>query len=171
MRTTVAAIFDIGKTNRKFFLVDETYRIVHESAEKGVEIADEDGFPSEDLTTLQEFIRRNMADAASMPAYKIKAVNVSAYGASFVHVDDSGKPVTPLYNYLKPFPEGLDDALYARYGGRDVFLARTASPPLGSLNSGLQLYRLKEQRPDVFRRIWHSYHLPQYQYFLRYFYE
>jgi sugar (pentulose or hexulose) kinase len=33
---------------------------------------------------------------------------------------------------------------------------------LGSLNSGLQLYRLKEQRPDVFRRIRHSYHLPQY---------
>ena len=162
MRTNVAAIFDIGKTNRKFFLVDDTYRIVHERSENGVEVEDEDGFPSEDLSTLQAFIRSGIAEVAGLRDFQVKAVNVSAYGASFVHVDDTGKPVTPLYNYLKPYPAGLDDALYARYGGRDEFLARTASPPLGNLNSGLQLYRLKHERPEVFKRIRHSYHLPQY---------
>ncbi len=39
---------------------------------------------------------------------------------------------------------------------------QTASPVLGNLNSGMQLYRIKEQQPALFARIRHSLHLPQY---------
>ena len=39
---------------------------------------------------------------------------------------------------------------------------QTASPVLGSLNSGMQLYRLKYERPGIFHRIRHSLHLPQF---------
>jgi sugar (pentulose or hexulose) kinase len=38
----------------------------------------------------------------------------------------------------------------------------TASPVLGSLNSGMQLYRLKEEQPRLFDRIGYALHLPQY---------
>jgi L-fuculokinase len=38
----------------------------------------------------------------------------------------------------------------------------TASPPLGNLNSGLQLYFLKHQKPEIFSKIRYSLHLPQY---------
>jgi sugar (pentulose or hexulose) kinase len=70
--------------------------------------------------------------------------------------------VTPLYNYLKPFPEGLQQQLYEKYGGEEMFSLTTASPVLGSLNSGLQLYRLKIEKPEVFNRIKYALHLPQY---------
>src|SRR5690606_20520953 len=38
----------------------------------------------------------------------------------------------------------------------------TASPFLGMLNSGLQLYWLKHERPELFRNIRHTLHFPQY---------
>ena len=38
---------------------------------------------------------------------------------------------------------------YDTYGGEEEFSFRTASPVLGSLNSGMQLYRIKYEKPDV----------------------
>ena len=51
----VIAIFDVGKTNKKLFLFDESYRIVFEKSARFAETLDEDGFPCEDLERL-EFI-------------------------------------------------------------------------------------------------------------------
>jgi sugar (pentulose or hexulose) kinase len=94
--------------------------------------------------------------------FEIKAVNISAHGASFVHLGSDGKPVAPLYNYLKPFPEALKKKFYDTYGGEEEFARITASPVLGHLNSGMQLYWLKHERPDIFQRIKHALHLPEY---------
>ena len=96
-----------------------------------------------------------------MNGFEIKAINFSAHGASFVNVDENGKPVTPLYNYLKPFPTTLQSEFYNTYGGKN-FAITTASPILGHLNSGMQLYWLKKERPDVFKKIKYALHLPEY---------
>ena len=87
-----------------------------------------------------------MVDAGKAGKFSIRAINFSAYGASFVHIDGRGKPVTPLYNYLKPYPEKLKKDLYDQYGGELSFSMITASPVLGSLNSGMQLYRIYERK-------------------------
>src|SRR5690606_26938780 len=84
----------------------------------------------------------------------------------FVYIDEAGRPLTPLYNYLKTLPEGIQERLHATYGGEHQFSLDTASPVLGSLNSGLQLLRIKETRPDVFSKIKYALHLPQYVSFL-----
>ena len=39
---------------------------------------------------------------------------------------------------------------------------QTASPVLESLNSGMQLYRLKYEKPEIFQKIKYALHLPQY---------
>src|SRR6185369_8719512 len=85
-----------------------------------------------------------------------------AYGASFVHLDEHFKSVTPLYNYLKPYPKALEEKFYQTYGGVAKVTRETASPALGSLNSGLQLYRIKHESPALYNRINYSLHLPQY---------
>jgi sugar (pentulose or hexulose) kinase len=74
--------------------------------------------------------------------------------------------VAPLYNYLKPYPDELKKQFYDIYGGEVTFSMLTASPVLGSLNSGMQLYRIKEERPELFLQIQCSLHLPQYLSFL-----
>ena len=158
----VIVIFDVGKTNKKLFLFDENYKIVFERSARFIETVDEDGFPCENLESLRLSVFDSLNEVFRLKEFQIKAVNFSAYGASFVHIGDDGKPVAPLYNYLNPYPEGLDKQLYVRYGGDEPFTLQTASPALGNLNSGLQLYRLKQEKPDIFERIKYSLHLPQY---------
>ena len=48
------------------------------------------------------------------------------------------------------------------YGGESQFSKQTASPVLGNLNSGMQLYRMKYEKPEKFKQINYALHLPQY---------
>jgi sugar (pentulose or hexulose) kinase len=158
----VIAIFDIGKTNKKLFLFDDQYKIVFELTARFEEIVDEDGDACENLEALRSFVFDSLQEIFQREEFVIKAINFSTYGASFVHLDEEGKPLTPLYNYLKKYPEDLQKQFYDNYGGERQFSYITASPVLGHLNSGLQLYWLKHCKPNVFRKIKYSLHLPQY---------
>ncbi|MFC3880328.1 FGGY-family carbohydrate kinase [Algoriphagus namhaensis] len=162
----VTAIFDIGRTNKKFFLFNEQLKEVHQSYERFEPIPDEDGFPAEALQAMSEWMLTTFLDALKLEEFEIKALNFSTHGASFVHVDELGDPATPLYDYLKPCPEELLDRFYQENGGKMNFCRSTSSPPLAMLNSGLQLYFLKYAKPEKFKNIKHSFHLPQYVSFL-----
>lgn len=158
----VIAIFDIGKTNKKFFLFTEQYKIVLEHSVQFAEISDEDGFACDDVEQLSAWVWQTLHQTMQLAQFDIRAINFSAYGASLVHIDEAGHPVTPLYSYLKPYPQELQDRFYNEYGGETKFSIETASPVLGSLNSGMQLYRLQKEYPSLFDRVKYSLHLPQY---------
>lgn len=162
----VIAIFDVGKTNKKLFLFNEQYQIVYEKTVQFTEVVDEDGDACENLASLTEWGSQSLKELMAQTSYDIRALNFSAYGASFVHIDDMGKPVTVLYNYLKTYPKALQDQFYEQFQGRLTFAKETASPVLGHLNSGLQLFWLQAQRKQVFQKIDYSLHLPQYLSFL-----
>ena len=166
MQLPVIAVFDIGKTNKKLILFDEQLKIVFEHADQFAEIEDEDGFACDDLEKLNNFVFESLHEVLSKPEFEIKGLNFTAYGASFVYIDENGKALSPLYNYLKPYPEELLEQFYSNYGGKTEFAKETASPVLGSLNSGMQLYRIKQERPDLLGRIKYALHLPQYLSFL-----
>jgi sugar (pentulose or hexulose) kinase len=156
------AIFDIGKTNKKLFLLNEGYKIVFEKCIQFEEIKDEDGDACEDVHLLAGWVQDTLKELLLIKKFTIKAINFSTYGASFVHIDEEGNVITPLYNYLKPFPKKLKADFYKKYGGEEKVSLETASPILGSLNSGMQLYRLKKEQPKVFNKIKYALHLPQY---------
>src|SRR6202158_2695583 len=134
-RVPVIAIFDVGKTNKKLFLFDEQYKIVFEQQANFHEIEDEDGEACEDLKKLIHWIKDSLHNILKHAGFDIRAINFCSYGASFVHVDKNGKPLTPLYSYLKHYPEELTEQFYQAHGGRVTFSMQTASPVLGSLNS------------------------------------
>ncbi|TDD93471.1 FGGY-family carbohydrate kinase [Flavobacterium cellulosilyticum] len=158
----VVAIFDIGKTNKKVFLFNENYQIVWEKSVVLDETVDEDGFPCENSVALKNWIADRFTELKELKEYILKAVNFSTYGASFIYVDHDGNALTPLYNYLKPYPEELLEAFYPKYKGKKKFAVKTASPLLGSLNSGMQIYRFKEEKPELFAKVKYCLHLPQY---------
>lgn len=158
----VIAIFDVGKTNKKVFLLDEHYRIVFEKTMQFAVIADEDGDACENLEAITAWVSNSLKELIALDEFEIKAINFSAYGASFVHIDGKGNPVAPLYNYLKPFPEKLKDKFFTDYGGEISVSISTAAPVTGNLNSGMQLYYLKNIHPEIFKKINYSLHLPQY---------
>jgi len=53
MKNEVTAVFDIGKTNKKFFLFDKDYQEVYREYTRFDTITDEDGYETEDLASLQ----------------------------------------------------------------------------------------------------------------------
>jgi sugar (pentulose or hexulose) kinase len=160
--TRVILIFDVGKTNKKILLFDERYKLVFEESVHLDETKDEDGFPCEDITVLTNWIESSFDKILSDTRFDVRGVNFSGYGASFVYVDEFLNPVLPLYNYLKPYPQKLQQEFYNTYGGVPEFSKRTASPVLGNLNSGMQLYRIKKEKPELFSKIKYALHLPQY---------
>lgn len=162
MATPVIAIVDVGKTNKKLFLFDQQYRIVWERSEQFAETSDDDGDPCEDLHRLTKWVLTVVQDVLTLPEFDVQALNFTTYGASFVYLDAEGRPIGHLYNYLKPFPDHLRQQFYERYGPVDRLSVETASPALDSLNSGLMLYRIKYDKPRLYRRIWYALHLPQY---------
>lgn len=162
MSQALIAILDVGKTNKKLFLFDQQYKMVWEKAYAFPETKDEDGYPCEDLERLNQWVGESCRELRQEAGNAVKAINFSAYGASFVHIGEDGRSGGPLYNYLKPYPADLQNRFYHDYGGEPTFSMLTASPVLGSLNSGMQLYRLKKQRAEWYEGIRYSLHLPQY---------
>lgn len=156
-------IFDIGKTNKKLLVFDEDFNITHQESTQFAEIEDDDGFECDDLVKLINWITEQFKIQHSKS--NIQKINFSAYGASWVHLDKNRKPLTPLYNYLKPFPKELEIQFDNQYG-LDKVTQETGSPYSGMLNSGLQLYWLKYAKPDIFKHVKYSLHLPQYLSFL-----
>jgi sugar (pentulose or hexulose) kinase len=162
MKETVTAIYDIGKTNKKLLLFNEEFRVVAESEEEFAETVDDDGFPCDDIDHIEVWVRNSLLDIVNSEKYELKAVNFTTYGATVVYLDENGKRLTPVYNYLKPMDEKISESLYKRYGGTDEFCRKTASPALGMLNSGLQPLWLKAEKPEVFNKIKYILHFPQY---------
>src|SRR5690606_6316939 len=116
-RIPVIAIFDVGKTNKKLFLFDEHYQIVFERSARFLETMDEDGDPCENLESLRLSVFDSLHEVFRREEFDIKAVNFTSYGASFVYINEAGRPIAPLYNYLKPFPADIQQQLYTDYGG------------------------------------------------------
>lgn len=136
----VIAVFDIGKTNKKFLC--------------------------DDIENLERWIKNCLSSAIQEKKFSVKAVNFTTYGASLMYVDKAGKRLTPVYNYLKPMPDGILDGFYDKYGGLSEFSRKTTSPAMGMLNSGLQALWLKKARQDLFQKVDSILHFPQYLSFL-----
>lgn len=166
MRTKVTAVFDIGKTNKKFFLFDSNFLEVYREYTSFDEIVDEDGFPTENLEALEEWAKEVFDRMLDSDLFEIKALNFSCYGASMVHIDENGNPLMPLVNYLKPISDEVSNAFYDSYGPENELSRITGSPKLAMLNSGMQLFWLKKKKSEVFKKIKYSLHLPQYMSYL-----
>lgn len=162
MTLKVTAVFDIGKTNKKFFLFDKNFKEVYKEYIQFDEITDEDGYPTENLPQLQKWLKSVFNKILDSNDYDVEAINFSSYGASLVHLDENGIPLTPLYNYTKPLDKSIVNNFIKRYGPREDFLKTTGCSDLTMLNSGLQLYWLKYNKSEVFKKVKLSLHLPQY---------
>ncbi len=162
MQTPVTAIFDIGKTNKKLLLFNEQYELVFEHEEKFKETMDDDGFPCDDLDRIETWMKSTIDELSRSTDFDLKAVNFTTYGASVVYLDPDGKRVGPLYNYLKTIPDAIPPEIYEKYGGEAEFCRRTASPAMGMINAGLQVYWFKKTKPELFAQVNHVLNFPQY---------
>ena len=162
--TSVIAVFDIGKTNKKILLFDQNMQVVFQHEECFPTITDEDGVECDDIELMGKWIKTTIEKLVQDKEFNLLGVNFSTYGATLMYLDADGKRLTPVYNYLKPMPDGLIASLYEKWGGIEEFSRCTASPAFtdNMLNSGLQALWLKKCRPEVFTKVKNVLHFPQY---------
>lgn len=127
----VTAVFDIGKTNKKFFLFDEDYSVIQKQQTTFDQTEDEDGDPCENLKLLEYWVENKLRDALQDKQVQIKSLNFSTHGASFVHLNEEGDVATPLYNYLKPHPEELFNTFSISTGAKKNFACKPLHPRWG----------------------------------------
>ncbi|WP_191968007.1 FGGY-family carbohydrate kinase [Rhizosphaericola mali] len=162
----VVAILDVGKTNKKLFLFDKQYQIVYQQKLTFAQKIDEDGYECEDLSAIEEFLFKTLRELIDSGKYDIRAINFSTYGASLVHIGVDGRPVVDMFNYLKPYPDGLLEKMFSNEKEQTQFELETCCPIQGNLNSGLQLFRICHQRKEIFSKTITTLHFPQYFSFL-----
>lgn len=158
----VIAIFDIGKTNKKILLFDENFEVVYKTSTRFDEIVDDDNYPCDDIEAIENWIQNEIKKVQQQGDYSIKAINFSTHGATVVYLDKDGNRITPLYNYLKPLDHVDFSGFYDDFGGVNDFSRQTASPAYGMLNSGLQMYWLKNYKPHYWNKVNAILHYPQY---------
>ncbi len=158
----VIAVLDIGKTNKKILLFDESFQVVFQKYRQFDEVKDDDGFPCDDLDAIEDWILSEIKNIQAEGNYSIKAINFSTHGASLVYLDEKGKRSAPLYNYLKPLESSDYSFIYDAHGGVEEFSRKTASPAYGMLNTGMQMVWLKNKKPDVWGKVKSIVHYPQY---------
>ncbi|MBI9038840.1 MAG: hypothetical protein JEY97_11955 [Bacteroidales bacterium] len=158
----VIAIFDIGKTNKKFLLFDLNLALVYEIQTQFTEITDDDGDPCDDIESILKWMNSQIEKIQKGRQFQILAINFSTHGAGLIYIDEHGQRVSPLYNYLKKI-KGVDfEAFYEKQNGKDEFSRKTASPAYGMLNSGLQILWFKNRKPKMWKQVKNILHYPQY---------
>jgi len=162
MSTETVLIFDIGKTNKKILQFDFQLNLLHEEELIFEEIPDDDGFLGDDIGKIESWILQSCEKFLNDPDTLVRGINFTTYGATLVYMDQDGKRLTPVYNYLKPMPEGIAESIYKQHGGIEEFCRKTASPALDMLNSGLQAYWLQQVKPEIFEKVSSILHFPQY---------
>jgi sugar (pentulose or hexulose) kinase len=160
----VIAIFDIGKTNKKLLLFDNRFKVVYHVEEKFSCVKDDDdGFECDNIDLITTWITKSLAEIISKEEFDLIAVNFSTYGASLLFLNENGKRLTSVYNYLKEISPSISENLFKEYGGKDEFCRKTASPALGLLlNSGIQILWLKQEKSEIFNKVKSILHFPQY---------
>ncbi len=158
----VIVVFDIGKTNKKMYLFNNAFEVVKKESVRFEETCDDDNYPCDDIELIENWIKKQIETIQKQGFFSIKAINFSTHGATVVYLDEEGKRITPLYNYLKPL-ETIDFTnFYEENGGVKEFSRKTASPAYGMLNSGLQMYWLKTKKTHSWNQVKSILHYPQY---------
>jgi len=155
-------VFDIGKTNQKYFLFDADFKILAREKISISKIEDEQGHIAENIQEIVSWMKKSFQTLLASEIFEIHMVSFSGFGATLIHLDDNGQLVAPVYDYLKPVDNDTFIPFYRDYGPESVFATQTGSKNLNLLNSGKQLYWLKYKHPAIFEKIRHSLHLPQY---------
>lgn len=153
MKTQVVAVLDVGKTNKKVLLYDRAYQVQAETRTafdprecNGLEVEATDELLAWFKDALKTFARD----------YDIRAISVSAHGATCALLDAQGALAHPVVSYTCPKGAEVQDEFYAKYGDRKTVLRETASADVGFANIAKMFYYFQTRLPEVWATVEHA---------------
>lgn len=154
------AIIDIGMTNKKVAVYDGALRPLDAKyrnfAPKMV-----NGLETHDLEAMEEWFIEVLKSFAAQ--YPLKAIAVSAHGATFVCVGKNGKPALPCVYYTHEPGEDFHRRFYENFGDARELQARTGTPAFKAMiNPAKGLFFAREQFGEDFKNVTAVLPYPQY---------
>jgi sugar (pentulose or hexulose) kinase len=158
------AVVDIGMTNKKIVVFDENLAQIDMVSKsfppltlnhKGMKLE------THDLAGMKNWFFAELKKFAA--SYPIKAIAVSAHGASFVCVDAEGRVCAPCVYYTYEPGEAFQEEFYALAGARAELQKTTFTPPLSAMiNPAKGIFFLQKYFPGEFKHTRTLLNLPQY---------
>ena len=118
MKKKCCLVFDIGKTNQKYFLFDADFKILAREKISIPKIEDEQGHIAENIQEIVSWMKKSFQTLLASEIFEIHMVSFSGFGATLIHLDDNGHLVAPVYDYLKPVD---NDTFIPFYRKRGIF--------------------------------------------------
>lgn len=87
MLQEVIAIFDIGKTTKKFLLFSSMLKPVYQEEEILNEIPDDENFACDDIRKIEAWMRQCLSRVIQAGVYSIRALNFTSCETSLMHLD------------------------------------------------------------------------------------
>ena len=154
------AVLDIGKTNKKVVIYDDEMRLLA-VRRRTIDTVFRDGLDIEDVENAEKWFLDQLRELSK--EFAVRAVAISAHGASLVCIDADGNPSVPPAAYTNEVDEGVHERFWAAMGSSSDIQRRTATAEVRPLiNPGKLLWYLKESRPEQFKRTRHILFYPQY---------
>ncbi|MDR1803881.1 MAG: carbohydrate kinase [Treponema sp.] len=154
------AVIDIGMTNKKVAVYDDSLRQL-DAKYRIFEPKMVDGLPCHDLEAMEEWFIAELAGFAGK--FPIKALTVTAHGATFVCVGKDGKPAVPCVYYTHEPGEDFHRRFYGRFGKPEALQARTGTPAFKAMiNPAKGLFFSQEQFGEGFKNVTAVLPYPQY---------
>jgi sugar (pentulose or hexulose) kinase len=154
------AVIDVGKTNKKVLVFDESLAMI-DSAYKSFDEYVEDGIHYEDVENASAWFMEQIAQFARK--YAIKALSITTHGATAMCIDAGGKLALPPVAYTTDAGEEFDRSFYEEFGSQEELQEKTGTAKIGNMiNVAKVLYFCKRTWPEKFEKIHMVLNFPQY---------
>jgi sugar (pentulose or hexulose) kinase len=154
------AVIDIGMTNKKVAVYDSALRQL-DAQYRSFAPKKINGLDTHDLEAMEEWFVEVLKSFAAQ--YPIKAIAISAHGATFVCVGKDGRPALPCVYYTHEPGEDFHRRFYQIVGDPKELQARTGTPAfMAMINPAKGLFFAKEQFDEAFKNTTVILPYPQY---------
>ncbi|MDR2716779.1 MAG: carbohydrate kinase [Treponema sp.] len=154
------AVIDIGMTNKKVAVYDSGLRPL-DAQYRSFPPKMVNGLETHDLEAMEEWFINVLKSFAAR--YPVRAIAVSAHGATFVCVGKDGKPALPCVYYTHEPGEDFYRRFYELFGDARELQARTGTPAFKALiNPAKGIFFAREQFGEDFKNAAAVLPYPQY---------
>jgi sugar (pentulose or hexulose) kinase len=154
------AVFDIGKTNKKLLVYDPCLNILKIEKIKIEEFSDGD-LKHDNIREVEGWIIESLKNNAL--EFNIKAISISAHGATFTCIDEKGSLAIPELSYTTDPGEAFHEAFFNEMGSRESLQDETCTPDFNVLlNVAKGIKYAQDTFGDQFNEVKHILNLPQY---------
>jgi sugar (pentulose or hexulose) kinase len=155
----VIAVFDIGKSNKKFIVFSEDLKPILSQSTRIDEVT-LNNILCDDVDSIIPWMKSSLSEASKN--WRVKALSITAFGATIAHLK-GGVLRLPVVSYNQDIEAHIRRKFYDEFGSPLELYMTTGTPPYGQLlNAGIQVYWVKEKFPEVFSEVDEVLFLPQF---------